>query len=63
MPNCNQRTLAPTLIVCLAITGASLEGRKTLTMSIGMVMSSNLATMVSPCIFFPSEKGLTGIVR
>ena len=41
--------------------GASIDGRKTLTISIGMVISSNFATTVSSCIFFPTEEGFTGI--
>ena len=36
------------LIADLAIIGAAFDGRKTSTISIGMEISSNLATMVSP---------------
>ena len=61
IPYCSQRTFAPILTACFAIIGDSFDGRKTLTTSIEMVISSNLATAVSPYIFIPAEEGLTGI--
>jgi len=58
MPYCNQSTFVPILTACLAIIGASAEGRKTLTISIGIAISCNFSITVSPFIFFPAAKDL-----
>ena len=43
------------------MSGVSLDGLKTFTMSICEEISSNFSTIDSPFTFFPTENGFTGI--